>query len=494
MRLFALPTQDEWFFAGIVLFLVLMMIVASELVRRLMNGSSEVTRKFVHVVAGILMAFAPSVFHSGIPAILLSLLAIIGTYIAVRFDLLQSLHDTERTSYGTTYHPMAFLILILAFWESAPHILSIAVLVLAVPDALAAIIGRSVAHPHVFPFSDDRKTVEGSATMFIATALCIAAFLVYQGEATPYPYIVIAVVIAVIVTAWELVCTRGLDNLSVPLSTAFFLDLFLRQSPHHDPDRLIAALFFAAAIGLVSFHFHFLSASGSIATFLLAVLIYGTGGWMWTVPILTFFLASSLLSKFGKVRKKKLESIFDKTDKRDAGQVAANGGVAGMILLVWHMVPGEEWLYYCYIASLAAVTADTWGTEIGTLMKGKPRSIITFKQVEIGTSGGVSVVGILGGTAGAALVSGTAAFFLGDTATPRLLTAMIVSGVVGSLADSLLGATVQAQYRSASGKLTERTVVDGIPTTLVRGFRWVTNDVVNWSCAAAGALTMYLLL
>lgn len=494
MRLFALPTQDEWFFAGIVLFLVLMMIVASELVRRLMNGSSEVTRKFVHVVAGILMAFAPSVFHSGIPAILLSLLAIIGTYIAVRFDLLQSLHDTERTSYGTTYHPMAFLILVLAFWESAPHILSIAVLVLAVPDALAAIVGRSVAHPHVFPFSDDRKTVEGSATMFIATALCIALFLAYEGSATAYPYIVIAVVTAVIVTAWELVCTRGLDNLSVPLSTAFLLDLFLREGAHHDPDRMITGLFLAAAIGLLSFRFHFLSASGSIATFLLAVLIYGTGGWMWTVPILTFFIASSLLSKYGKVRKKKLESIFDKTDKRDAGQVAANGGIAGMIILLWYLFPGEEWLYYCYIASVAAVTADTWGTEIGTLMKGKPRSIITFKQVEIGTSGGVSVLGILGGTAGAALVAGTAAFFLGDTATPRLLTAMIVSGVVGSLADSLLGATVQAQYRSASGKLTERTVVEGIPTTLVRGFRWVTNDVVNWSCAAAGALTMYLLL
>ncbi|NUN68920.1 MAG: DUF92 domain-containing protein [Bacteroidetes bacterium] len=494
MRLFAIPTEDEWFFTGIVLFLVVMMIAAAELVRRLMYGNSEVTRKLVHVIAGILMAFAPSVFHSGIPALLLSFLAIIGTFIAVRFGLLQSLHDTERTSYGTTYHPMAFFILVLAFWEHAPQILTAAILILAVPDALAAIVGRSVRTPHVFSFSTDRKTVEGSATMFIATTVCVGSFLSYHGYVTTYPYAVIALVTATVVTAWELVCTRGLDNLSVPLSAAFMLDLFLRPVPVHDPAQMITALFLAAAIGIVSYRFQFLSPNGSVATFLLAVLIYGIGGWMWTVPILTFFIASSLLSKYGKARKRKLERVFDKTDKRDSGQVAANGGVAGAFMLAWYIFPGETWMYPCYIASVAAVTADTWGTEIGTLMKGKPRSIITFRKVDIGTSGGISPAGLAGGAAGAALVSGTAMLFLGDTAAPMLLLSLIVSGVVGSLIDSLLGATVQAQYRTASGKLTERTVVDGVPTTLVRGYRWVTNDVVNWCCGAAGAGTMYLLL
>lgn len=494
MRLFALPTADEWFFSGIVLFLVMMMIVAAELVRRLMNGNSEITRKFVHVVAGILMAFAPTVFHSGIPALLLSTLAIIGTFVAVRFGFLQSLHDTERVSYGTTYHPLAFLLLVLAFWDDAPHILSIAILVLAIPDALAAIAGRSVSAPHVFAFSNDRKTIEGSATMFAATAASVGIFLTTIDNVTPYPPVIIALVTATVVTAWELICTRGLDNLSVPLSTAFMLDLFLRPAPHHDPDRMITALFLAAVIGIVSFRFRFLSPNGSIATFLLAVLIYGTGGWMWTIPILTFFIASSLLSKYGKSRKKKLETVFDKTDKRDAGQVAANGGIAGLIIILYYLYPDQGTLYYCYIASIAAVTADTWGTEIGTLMKGRPRSIITLKPVDVGTSGGISVLGIIGGTAGAVLVVSTTLVFPDVQAEPALLTAMVISGVAGSLVDSLLGATMQAQYRTVTGKLTERTVVDGIPTVLVRGFRWVTNDVVNWSCAAAGALTMYLLL
>jgi uncharacterized protein (TIGR00297 family) len=494
MRIFTTPTTDEWLFIGIVFFLVTMMIIAAELVRRLMYGNSEITRKFVHVVAGVLMAFAPGVFTSGIPAILISVLAIVATFLAIRFDLLQSLHDTERTSYGTTFHPLAFLVLVLTLWDSYPQILSIAILILAVPDSLAAFTGRHVRNPHYFSFSTDRKTVEGSAAMFASTALFVLGFLSYGNYATPYPWIVIAVVIALVVTAWELICTNGLDNLSIPLSTAFMLHFFLAPASHHDPDQMVTALFLAAAIGIISYRFHFLSPSGSIATFLLAVLIYGIGGWMWTFPILTFFIASSLLSKFGKSRKKKLENIFDKTDKRDAGQVAANGGVAGLLILLWYFFPDRQELYYYFLASVAAVTADTWGTEIGTLMNGKPRSIISFRKVEVGTSGAVSAAGLLGGAFGAALIAVSSMLFSSVPVSGWMTISIIAAGVIGSLADSILGATFQAQYRTQEGKLTEKTVVHGLPTVLVRGYAWMNNDVVNWFCAASGALALYFLL
>jgi uncharacterized protein (TIGR00297 family) len=494
MRVFTTPTSDEWLFISIVFFLVTMLITAAELVRRLMGGNSEITRKFVHIVAGILMAFAPFVFTSGIPAILISALAIIGTFISIRFNLLKSLHDTQRVSYGTTFHPLAFLILVLMLWNSAPDILSISILVLAVPDALAAIVGRNVRTPHFFSFSTDKKTYEGSAVMFLSTTLFIMGFLLYGNYQTQYPWIVIAVVTALVVTAWELVCTHGFDNLTIPLSTAFMLHYFIYYQPHQHPEQMITAFFLAAAIGFLSHKLNFLSPSGSIATFLLAVIVYGNGGWMWTVPILTFFIASSLLSKYGKRRKKRLELVFEKSDKRDAGQVAANGGVAGLLVMLWYLIPDHTELYYCYLASIAAVTADTWGTEIGTLMKGKPRSIITFRPVDIGTSGGVSPAGLLGGALGAALVAGSSLFVSGIPMPAEYLMLIILCGIAGSLADSILGATVQSQYVTAQGNVTERTSVNGVPTTLVRGFRAVNNDVVNWLCGTTGALLMYLLL
>jgi uncharacterized protein (TIGR00297 family) len=494
MRLFAQPTADEWLFIGIVFFLITMLIIAAELVRRLMHGNSEITRKFVHVVTGILMAFAPGVFTSGIPAILISLLAIIATFLSIRFNLLQSLHDTERISYGTTFHPLAFLILVLTLWDHYPQILSIAILILAVPDALAAIVGKSLQTPHYFSFSTDKKTVEGSAVMFASTSLFILAFLANGNYGTPYPWIVIAVATALVVTVWELICTHGLDNFTIPLSSAFMLHYFLAPEPHHIPEQMLIALLLAGAIGLVSHRFHFLSPSGSLATFLLAVIVYGIGGWMWTLPILTFFIASSLLSKLGKSRKKSLEGIFDKTDKRDAGQVAANGGLAGLLVMLWYFFPDRYELYFYFLGSVAAVTADTWGTELGTLLKGKPRSIVTFRSVEVGTSGGVSIAGILGGAFGAALVMVSSLIFGPEPLSVHVMTSIIAAGIIGSLVDSLLGATLQAQYCTDTGRLTEKRSVNGVPTKLVRGFHWINNDVVNWMCAAAGVLTMYFLL
>ena len=99
MRLFSIPTSDEWLFLGIIFFLVGMLIGTAEIVRRLMNGGTEFTRKFVHIIVGILMVCAPYLFVSGIPAIMISSLMVILTFYSIRFDFLRSLHATGRTSY-----------------------------------------------------------------------------------------------------------------------------------------------------------------------------------------------------------------------------------------------------------------------------------------------------------------------------------------------------------------------------------------------------------
>ncbi len=259
-------------------------------------------------------------------------------------------------------------------------------------------------------------------------------------------------------------------------------------------EQFLIGLFLALIISVISFFFKLLSHSGSAATFLLATIIYGIGGWKWTTPIITFFIASSLLSKLGKSYKKKFEIIFEKTDKRDAGQVAANGGVAGIIIILWYFFSEHNELYVFYLASIAAVTADTWGTEIGTLWKGKPRSIVTFKEVEPGTSGGVSIQGTLGALFGAMIVTGSAVVVNSSEFSIPLIIAIVLSGFIGSLVDSFFGATVQAQYQSLSGKITEKTSIDGVKTTLIQGIRWIDNDIVNWMCAFSGAIVMFLFL
>ncbi|HFE64799.1 MAG TPA: DUF92 domain-containing protein, partial [Caldithrix sp.] len=78
----------------------------------------------------------------------------------------------------------------------------------------------------------------------------------------------------------------------------------------------------------------------------------------WTVPVLAFFVTSSLLSKIGRSRKVQFDLIFEKGDRRDAGQVFANGGVAGLLMILFVFVPMHE-IYFMYLAALAAAAADT---------------------------------------------------------------------------------------------------------------------------------------
>jgi uncharacterized protein (TIGR00297 family) len=507
MHLLSPPTNSEWVYFSFLFFGLGTFIVAAELVRKALHWSPEVTRKLVHISTGVLIFFAPRIFDSGIPAILLAVIFISVNFAAIEFGLLKGIHGTNRHSYGTVYYPLSFLILVLLCWDTIPQIISISMLVLGLSDAAAAIVGENLPSPHVYFLTSDKKSLEGSATMFATSFLVVAVLLDtslgLKGTLTlsvnfDASHMVVACLIALAVsffsTAWEAISSKGFDNLTIPLSTAFILHFFLVPSPHHHVEQFFLGLTLAAIFAAASFSLRFLSASGSVGTFILASIIFGLGGWQWTIPILAFFILSSGLSKFGKRRKAAYQLMFEKTDTRDAGQVAANGGVAGIMMLCWYFFPEKNICYLLYLGSLAAVTADTWGTEIGLLAKGSPRSIITFKKVDTGTSGGVSFAGLAGGALGAFFIALSGNFWMTGNTVRSLFIKIIISGVTGSLIDSLFGATIQAKYRcGVCGKMTERTIHCGYPTLLISGARWINNDIVNWACAIGGSLIFVML-
>ncbi len=261
--------------------------------------------------------------------------------------------------------------------------------------------------------------------------------------------------------------------------------------------QILTGFLLAAVISTEAYFSRSLSVSGALAAAVLGTVVFGLGGLPWAVLLLAFFISSSLLSRLLKQRKIAVGEKFSKGSRRDIWQVLANGLVAGLTVLCHQVFPEAAWPWLAFSGALAAVNADTWATEIGVLGKRSPRLITTGCLVEPGTSGAVSLVGTLAAGAGAGLIGVLAAILWQDG--PRLpfppgsimvILVVTAAGLACSLVDSLLGATVQAQFFCpVCRKETERHPLHacGNPTILQRGRPWLNNDVVNAACAIFGA-------
>jgi len=145
-----------------------------------------------------------------------------------------------------------------------------------------------------------------------------------------------------------------------------------------------------------------LTTSGALAATFVGTAVFGSGGWRNAAVLLAFFSSSVALSHIGWKTKKKLLDI-GKAVPRDAAQVLANGGVATACALA--ALAGNPVWQVAFAGAFAAAAADTWGTEVGTLAKRAPRSILGWKRVEAGLSGAISAIGTWGELCGALLVA-----------------------------------------------------------------------------------------
>jgi uncharacterized protein (TIGR00297 family) len=262
--------------------------------------------------------------------------------------------------------------------------------------------------------------------------------------------------------------------------------------------QLFFGILLAIVIAYLAYRARSLDRSGAFAAFIVGTVIFGLGGWGWAILLLTFFITSSGLSRMFKDRKREANEKYAKGGQRDAGQVFGNGGIPALFAALHLFFPEATWPWLGFAASLAAVNADTWATELGVLNPTSPRLITALRKVvEKGTSGGVSLVGTLASLAGAGVIGLLAALLPALSAVEGAPTGIdwslflwvTIAGLLGALFDSLLGATVQAiYYCPACQKDTERhpTHSCGTGTTQIRGWSWLENDWVNFACGAFG--------
>ena len=254
-------------------------------------------------------------------------------------------------------------------------------------------------------------------------------------------------------------------------------------------DRAALGAAIAALVAVIAQRARTLSRSGAVAGFLIGTICIAAG-WSWGFLLLGFFVSASVFSKIGAAGKAKLlGAVVEKTGARDALQVAANGSVYAAAAAGAMCFGGPQW-FALGIGALAASTADTWSTEIGTLGGGRPRLIVSGRTVPPGTSGGITLAGCAGAFIGAAAAAGAAIILH----WPVSFLAAFAGGLAGAFADSVLGATLQSKrWCEECRASTEREIhTCGAVTAHAGGLKGLDNDGVNFAATIIGGLVALL--
>lgn len=260
----------------------------------------------------------------------------------------------------------------------------------------------------------------------------------------------------------------------------------------------VGAQLFSLVVGLVSYKKEAVSGTGLFALLLISASFI----WMNQIGLLfllfLMFASSSLLTKFKQSEKKEVTAVSAKTGPRDYKQALANLGVACLCMVLYYVTEKNAFIA-AFAGSVAAANADSWASEIGSLSKSRPVMITTFRPVQKGISGGVTLLGLLGGAAGSLFISVSAVPLLMSSFHDNALllcSCGFFAGFAGCVLDSYMGAWVQALYKNKNtDEITENASLAGV--FLTKGSKWVDNDMVNLLTTIAGAGMgggMYVLL
>ena len=283
-----------------------------------------------------------------------------------------------------------------------------------------------------------------------------------------------------------------------------------------------------------------LDETGAAAAFIVGFISFAVSYRMGLILIL-FYLSSSRLTKLREEVKRKLEEDYKISGQRNYLQVLTNSFLATVIAIIYYYYCGEDShvdfigsikdgqlnkdciLWCMYIAHYACANGDTWASEVGILSKPSPRLVTTMftRKVPPGTNGGMSMLGTTASALGGAFI-GMSYYLLGLLLNfqyvPKvgfvysivkgrdqwpMIVVGLVFGALGSLIDSILGATLQATYfhkekkcivKNPTTNHTGSSVSGGnISVELICGIDILSNEAVNFiSIAISMSLSVYL--
>jgi uncharacterized protein (TIGR00297 family) len=448
---------------------VLLTTLFCELAARRNWISYWISRKVLHIVAvgscGLATLWIDREMLTIIVALAeIALLVLVGSGKLMR-------DDSGRKAWGIVWFPLAFLLLLTS---SLPYdLVAFCMLVLAVCDPAATVFGKLFARKN-YSLTGDPKSLVGN----LAFCLSFLVLSLAWGFEFSSGLFMIALLLAVV----EALGSKGMDNLFVPLATAWLLG---PKANVFQQEQLLLITLLAAVVftwGMVSRGS--LTWGGAATAALLGIGVTLSMGPLWLLPLVLFLGSSSLIGKFFPSQTAAGDSKH--AQPRDAMQVFSNGAVYGFIAmylgardgtLYIQSFPSQELL----LVAMAVATADTWSSELGQYFRQPTYDLLRWRRVPPGLSGGVSAAGTLAGLAGGSFLILCTIWMTSDTNSGAVFL-MIVAGCLGMLVDSVLGSFLQPKYRHPeSGALSDVCPEGG---AMVSGLSWMTNDWLNFVAIA----------
>jgi uncharacterized protein (TIGR00297 family) len=202
---------------------------------------------------------------------------------------------------------------------------------------------------------------------------------------------------------------------------------------------VVAAVIIGFTFGYFAFRAKTADLTGLFSAALVGIILLVFADARWFIIMLAFFILGSSATKYKYQYKKRIGVEQGQSGARGYRNVFANGIVAAAAAVLYGVFLQPVFIVM-YVGCVATAAADTLASEIG-VTGGVPRLITTFRQVPIGTNGGVTLTGeavaLLGG-----LVVSLVAFFLGVITLP-MIAICTIAGFIGTNIDSFFGATVE---------------------------------------------------
>jgi dolichol kinase len=194
--------------------------------KKLIKG--ERARKFIHILAGIWMAFWP--FYLPFDGIfILGCVALTFLLYSRYTQLFGAIYAVKRRTYGELFY--ALTLIICSYYGQEPWIFTVSLLLLALADGGAAVIGKNLGTNNeykVFGKNNLKKSMAGTiAFVFFAYITIFVGALVGGDEVIFSNIVMTLLVLPIVATILENISPYGSDNLFTPVFATVLLNSLL---------------------------------------------------------------------------------------------------------------------------------------------------------------------------------------------------------------------------------------------------------------------------